>query len=208
MSQVRDFLLIYSVLVFAGGYNRISSSRHVSLCSPGGLLCQCYSLAVRMGLCCLWLLNCREKGMPSSLPGMQEDVNELGFASCCCCVVPGRALQRGCCHTHMVIHFCSVSLRCSWLMGWARVRRAGWNPTTDSGRYRNQLLSFTSSSRTPPFPASRQGGHQPSMGVTSCLQIELPVPSPAGCWPVVLSRVEKSKPQGKAGSGGIPSGMV
>lgn len=57
------------------------------------------------------------------------------------------------CPTHMLIHCCRVSLRYSWLMGCARVRRAGWNSTTDSGRYLNQLLSFKSSSSTPPLPA-------------------------------------------------------
>lgn len=60
---------------------------------------------------------------------------------------PGKALP-----THMWIHFCSVSVRYSWLMGRARVRRAGRNSTTDAGRCLNQLQSFISSWRTPtPF---------------------------------------------------------
>lgn len=111
------------------------------------------------------------------------------------------------CPTHMVIHCCRVSLRYSWLMGCARVRRAGWNSTTDSGRYLNQLLSFKSSSSTPPLPGITVRD-QPSTGhPPACTRGQLQG-SPAGFWPVVLSRVEKSNPQGRAGSGAIPSGTV
>lgn len=81
----------------------------------------------------------------------------------------------GRCHTHMAIHCCSVSLRYSWLMGWARVRRVGWNSTTDSGRYLNQLLSFTSSSRTPPFPGNtRDGGVSPAPGGLPACKLSWP----------------------------------